>query len=77
MGIKGANKVRSATAQADKELKKRLAVLNTLLDSVQAKMTSDGAKPSMGDFIRLLQLRRELEAEIPREIRVIWVETEL
>jgi hypothetical protein len=77
MGNKEVKKIRSATAQADRELEKRLAVLNTLLDSIQAKMTSNAAKPSMGDFIRLLQLRKELEAEIPREIRVSWLETEL
>ena len=31
-------------------------------------------KVSIGDFVRLLQLRKELEQELPREITVTWVE---
>ena len=73
---KSAGKRRSASRTSDGDLKKRLEVLNTLLESFQDKMTSIETKPSLGDFIRLLQLQRELEAEMPKDIRVSWVDEE-
>lgn len=47
-----------------------------LLKSVSEKITVDAnTKVSLGDFIRLLQLERELaEEEQPSEVIVRWVE---
>ncbi len=33
-------------------------------------------KPSVADFIRLLQLYREMAGEVPREITVRWIDRE-
>jgi len=39
--------------------------------------SSDGkVKGTLGDYIRLLQLEREMEAEAPADIEVKWVESE-
>lgn len=62
----------SADEKAEEELKKRIATVNSLIASVESKIKTD--KASLGDFIRLLQLQKELEAEIPRDIQVSWVE---
>lgn len=46
-----------------------------LLHRLEATMETDTPKASFGDFIRLVQLERELaDEETPREIRVTWVE---
>lgn len=34
-------------------------------------------KASLGDYIRLVQLRKELEEDEVREIKVTWVEPEV
>ena len=47
-----------------------------LLKKVEEKLEEDTSKASLGDFIRLVQLERELaDEETPREIRVRWVES--
>lgn len=46
-----------------------------LLHRLEATMETETPKASLGDFIRLMQLERELaDKETPREIRVTWVE---
>ena len=49
--------------------------ITQLLKKVEEKLEEDTSKASLGDFIRLVQLERELaDEETPREIRVRWVE---
>jgi hypothetical protein len=46
-----------------------------LLHRLEATMATETPKANLGDFIRLVQLERELaDEETPREIRVTWVE---
>ena len=58
--------VRPATAQAE--------VVQKLLKKVEQKLSGDDVKASLGDYIRLVQLHKELDEETPREIKVTWVE---
>lgn len=51
-----------------------LRAVEKMLDVLEAKIDSDW-KCSVGDFIRLLQLERELKAEQVKEIKVTWQET--
>jgi len=37
-------------------------------------MKGDKMKATLGDYIRLVQLHKELDDESPKEIRVTWVE---
>jgi hypothetical protein len=48
--------------------------LDRLLNALESKLEDAKFKPSVGDFVRLLQLRKEMEEERPREITVTWVE---
>lgn len=34
----------------------------------------DGFKPTFAEYLKLLQLERELETDLPREITVTWIE---
>jgi hypothetical protein len=51
-----------------------LRTVQKMLDVLESKIDSD-LKCSVGDFIRLLQLERELKAEHVKEIQVTWQET--
>ena len=46
-----------------------------LLEKLETRLHGEELKPSLGDFIRLVQLEKELaDEEAPREIKVTWVE---
>lgn len=50
--------------------------IHKLLADIENRFDSESGKASVADYIRLLQLERELEeGDGPREIRVTWVET--
>lgn len=50
--------------------------IHKLLADIESRFESESGKASVADYIRLLQLERELEEEEPpREIKVTWVET--
>jgi len=51
------------------------ALISDLLNRMEKKLAENPASPSIGDFIRLLQLEREMAEEEPaREIRVTWID---
>ena len=60
-----------------KEVSNKLRV-GLLLDGVMKKMEATlGAaefKPSLADYLKLVQLEKEFVEEGPREIKVTWVE---
>lgn len=53
-----------------------VALVKKVIEKIQGKLTNEEVKPTVGDFIRLLQLEKELEQEQeqPKEIKVTWVE---
>jgi len=52
----------------------RAAVVKKLLEKLEDQMGGKEVKASMADYIRLVQLHKELDEESPREIKVTWVE---
>lgn len=59
---------------APEQPKTEVEVVQGVLDSIGQKVQSDKIKATLGDFIRLLQLRRELEEDQPRNIEVTWID---
>ena len=55
---------------ASEQLKK----IEALITKLERKIQEGEFRPTVSDFIRLLQLQRELAQERPREIIVRWVE---
>jgi hypothetical protein len=52
-------------------------IVQKLLKKVEQRLSKDDVKASLGDYIRLVQLQKELEdEEQPREMKVTWVEAE-
>ena len=45
-----------------------------MLTRIETKMKGDQMKATLGDYIRLVQLHKELDDESPTEIKVTWVE---
>ena len=49
-------------------------VVKDMLSKIEGRMTKNEMKATMGDYIRLVQLHKELDDESPKEIKVTWVE---
>jgi len=49
-------------------------VLDRLIKDFEERLKNNQIKLTVGDYIRLMQLRKELGQEEPKEIKVTWVE---
>ena len=76
--VKLARPVAQRATAAGREKRRReeqLQVIDDILKNVEEKLTGKDAKATLGDYIKLMQLQKELdEDEQPREIRVTWVD---
>ena len=52
----------------------RAEVVRNMLTKIEAKISGEAVKTTVGDYIRLVQLQKELDEESPREVNVRWVE---
>ena len=50
------------------------ALIRKMIRTIEERLAKDGIRATLGDFIRLLQLEKELGNQKPKEIRVKWVE---
>lgn len=53
----------------------RAELLEKAIHSIEEKLGSSEVKATFGDFIRLLQLQKELQIDRPQEIKVTWIES--
>jgi hypothetical protein len=62
--------------QTERKQKKKTqaAAVKKLLKNVEKKLGGEDVKATLGDYIRLMQLQKELEDEEPRDITVTWVD---
>ncbi len=60
--------------RAAKPAAKQAQVVKSMLTKMEKKMAGKDMKATVADYIRLLQLHKELDDESPKEIRVTWVE---
>jgi len=49
-------------------------LVEKVIEKIEEDLRQRKLKGSVGDLIRLLQLRKELKEDEPREIKVSWVE---
>ena len=70
-GVAGA---KGGTASRSRQAINKAALVNRMIQSFEEKLDKQELKGTLGDFIRLLQLEKELEDEQPKEIEVRWVE---
>lgn len=63
--------------ETEAESGRLLGAVDTAINAITAQMGTDkGAKGSITDLIRLLQLRKDLEDERPRRVTARWIEDE-
>ena len=53
----------------------RARLVEKAIQSIEGKLGSQNVKATFSDFIRLLQLQKELQIDQPREIKVSWIES--
>ena len=61
------------------EIKQQLRISELLASAIQGieeRLKSSEFKVTLGDYLKLLQLEKEMEEEAPTEIKVTWVEPE-
>jgi hypothetical protein len=49
-------------------------VLENLISKMEEKLKTDEFKPSLADYLKLVQWQKEIGEELPKEIKVTWVE---
>ena len=64
---RNATRERSDASRAD--------LVDKALHSIEEKLGSSEVKATFGDFIRLLQLQKELQIDRPQEIKVTWIDS--
>jgi hypothetical protein len=79
-GVAARKKGRSphTCAECERRDDDRLRVMKLLTDTVEkmeAKLQAEDFKPTIGDFLKLVQIEKEFGQEMAREIKVTWVET--
>ena len=68
---------KSANRQAGKDSTRQPAkqdAIETLIQGFEKTLGKNGAKLTVSEYIRLKQLRKELDVEELKEIKVTWVE---
>ena len=49
-------------------------ILEKVISNMETKLTKEEFKPSLADYLKLVQLEKEVGEEEPKEIKVTWVE---
>ncbi len=60
-----------------KEMKEKIRIaelLETAIAKMESKLKARDFKPTLAEFLKLVQLEQELNQEDAREIKVTWVE---
>ena len=63
------------------EIKRKIRVvdlLDQLINKAEEKLKANNFNPSTGDYMKLLQIEKDLQEELqpPRDIKVTWIEPE-
>jgi len=53
---------------------KRADLVERAIDTIEQKLGASDVKATFADFIRLLQLQKELQVDEPKEIKVTWID---
>ncbi len=58
-------------------VKRRIRITELLtqaMATLESRIKEKELKPTVGDYLKLLQMEQEFEQESPKEIKVTWVE---
>jgi hypothetical protein len=54
--------------------KNRAEAVEKILLNVEKRLEANDLKATLGDYIKLIQLQKEMTMETPSEIKVTWIE---
>ena len=61
----------------NKESKERIEKLvEEAIQGIEKRLSDQKSPPTIGDYLKVMQLQKEIEEEAPKEIKVTWVEPE-
>ena len=61
----------------DTESSQRIKKLvDTAIEGIEKRLSDESSPPSIGDYLKVMQLQKEIEDDAPKEIKVTWVEPE-
>ena len=67
----------AVTKAADREEKRRIKKLVLeAIDGIEKRLSDSKTPPTIGDYLKVMQLQKEIEEEAPKEIKITWVEPE-
>ena len=67
----------AVTKAADKDEKRRIKKLVLeAINGIERRLSDEKAPPTIGDYLKVMQLQKEIEDEAPKEIKITWVEPE-
>ena len=62
----------------DREAREQIEKLvEEAIQGIQKRLADEKSPPSIGDYLKVMQLQKEIEEEAPKEIKVTWVEPEI
>ena len=64
----------SKPANKERRPPAKRGAIETLIQQFEEKLGNKSVNLTVGEYIRLKQLRKELDTNEPKEIRVTWVE---
>jgi hypothetical protein len=64
----------SKPANKERRQPAKRGAIETLIQQFEEKLGNKSVNLTVGEYIRLKQLRKELDTNEPKEIRVTWVE---
>jgi hypothetical protein len=59
------------------DIKQKLRISESLaktIEQIEKRFGAADFKPTVGDYVKLLQIEKEFEEETPKEIKVTWIE---
>lgn len=71
------NNNKKAPPYVEKEAAKTRRIANLVdqaIKGIEGKLGNPADPLTIGDYLKLMQLQKEIEDETPREIKVTWVE---
>jgi hypothetical protein len=65
---------KSSRQPASRRSANRADLVDKAIQRIEEKLGSSDVKATFADFIRLLQLQKELQTDQPKEIKVTWID---
>ncbi|MBS1857128.1 MAG: hypothetical protein JST11_17285 [Acidobacteria bacterium] len=69
--------LRTTPAEKTDEAKQRIQKLvEEAIQGIEERLSDKDSPPSIGDYLKVMQLQKDVEEEMPKEIKVTWIEPE-